>query len=358
MCGLKQTVSHIFYLCFIIINYLIQQNYFSAFRKCALTPPKPMRPLYWTRIVAPKEQTQQLQPTEEEAESISTPVELWQEIDETKLDNLDEFTELFSRQTVVPKKVKEPAKTIKIKCVKVLDCKRSQSVGIFARSLHFDFGSIERAIYHWDTSKISLEILQQLLEHKASPQELEMINDAMTAQSDTPLDGPEQFLLKMSKISCSAERISCIIFQAEFDEACNFISKKVETVRKLCEFLIENEHLKALFSIILTLGNYMNGGNRMRGQADGFGLEILSKLRDVKSKDSKVTLLHFIVKTYINKYRQDGVALHEIVFPIPDVTDINRTLAIDFIEVKDQVDDLNKKLSGKLVNMKTANSLK
>lgn len=26
----------------------------------------------------------------------------------------------------------------------------------------------------------------------------------------------------------------------------------------------------------------MNGGNMQRGQADGFGLEILSKLRDVK----------------------------------------------------------------------------
>ena len=43
----------------------------------------------------------------------------------------------------------------------------------------------------------------------------------------------------------------------------------------------------------------MNGGNRTRGQADGFGLEILAKLKDVKSKDSSVTLLHFIVQLYM-----------------------------------------------------------
>lgn len=43
-----------------------------------------------------------------------------------------------------------------------------------------------------------------------------------------------------------------------------------------------SESLKKLFAIILTLGNYMNGGNGQRGQADGFGLEILSKLKDVK----------------------------------------------------------------------------
>lgn len=45
---------------------------------------------------------------------------------------------------------------------------------------------------------------------------------------------------------------------------------------------MKNEHLKQVFAIILALGNYMNGGNGQRGQADGFGLEILPKLKDVK----------------------------------------------------------------------------
>lgn len=45
---------------------------------------------------------------------------------------------------------------------------------------------------------------------------------------------------------------------------------------------MKNESLKKVFAIILTLGNYMNGGNGTRGQADGFSIEILSKLRDVK----------------------------------------------------------------------------
>lgn len=65
------------------------------------------------------------------------------------------------------------------------------------------------------------------------------------------------------------------------------------------QFLTTSKSLKNVLAIILTLGNYMNGGNRTRGQADGFGLEILAKLRDVKSKDSSVTLLHFIVRAYM-----------------------------------------------------------
>ena len=60
-----------------------------------------------------------------------------------------------------------------------------------------------------------------------------------------------------------------------------------------------NKALKRLFGLILALGNYMNGGNRTRGQADGFGLEILPKLKDVKSSQGSITLLHFIVVKYI-----------------------------------------------------------
>jgi hypothetical protein len=69
------------------------------------------------------------------------------------------------------------------------------------------------------------------------------------------------------------------------------------------QFLTTSKSLKTVLAIILTLGNYMNGGNRTRGQADGFGLEILAKLRDVKSKDSSVTLLHFIVRAYMKVRR-------------------------------------------------------
>lgn len=60
-----------------------------------------------------------------------------------------------------------------------------------------------------------------------------------------------------------------------------------------------SESIKRIFGMILALGNYMNGGNRTRGQADGFGLEILPKIKDVKSKDSGFTLLHFVVTKYI-----------------------------------------------------------
>lgn len=300
-----------------------------------------MKPLYWTRIVAPSVAT----PTQLNVPTNAEEAQLWKEIDETSLDNLDEFTEMFSRPIVEPKKTKEETqKPVKAKTIKVLDSKRSQSVGIFSRSLHVNFDEIEHAIYHCDTSVVSLEALQTLMEIKATSEELEMIQAA--ASQDAPLDPPEEFLLKISNFSCSAERISCIVFQSDFEEGSLSVTKKLNTVISLCDVLMENTDLKTLFSIILTLGNYMNGGNRQRGQADGFGLEILGKLKDVKSKDPKVTLLHFIVKTYISRCRKAGTPLNDIVLPIPDPGDVAKAVAIDFKEVEEQVNSLASKLNG------------
>lgn len=308
-----------------------------------------MKPLYWTRIVAPIKHADVVDaPAEKKEPNIKTPEEeLWQKIDETKLDNLDEFTELFSRQSVVMK-AKESAPAPKIRAIKVLDSKRSQNVGIFVRSIgHIHFAEIEHAIYNCDTSIVSLDVLHYIKDIKATPDEISQIKDAIAqCSNDTPLDVPESWLLKLSQVNSSSERIHCIVFQSEFEESCVIVSRKIKLVKSLSDFLLFNENLKELFSIILTLGNFMNGGNRQRGQADGFGLEILGKLKDVKSKDPKITLLHFIVKTYIERCRKDGCALTDLILPIPDPNDVDRSVVIDFDECKQQLQALKGKVEG------------
>ena len=72
--------------------------------------------------------------------------------------------------------------------------------------------------------------------------------------------------------------------------------------------------------MVLGVGNYMNGGNRTRGQADGFDLDFLSKVRDIKM-NSGGTLLLFIVRQYILKYQMD-VLDNEPKCPVPNITSI------------------------------------
>lgn len=348
--------------------------FFPVQRKSAVNPPKPMRPLYWTRIVTcgpPVPRPPSIANSTDSADNsgsspeelpatgnasavpMAAPVpaapskEMWTEIDETPLDNIDEFTELFSRQAIAPVTKPKELKPKREKSIKVLDPKRSRNVGIFSRSLHMPASEIEHAIYHVDTSVISLETLQQISYMRATDEELQRIREA--DGGDIPLDHPEQFLRDISLISMASERISCIVFQAEFEESVTLLVRKLETVSQLSQQLIESEDLKLVFSIILTLGNYMNGGNRQRGQADGFNLDILGKLKDVKSKESHTTLLHFIVRTYIAQRRKE-MTLPEMTLPIPEPSDVERAAQLDFDEVQQQIKELNRKLTGKLQN--------
>lgn len=104
--------------------------------------------------------------------------------------------------------------------------------------------------------------------------------------------------------------------------------------------------MKDVLAIILTLGNFMNGGNVTRGQADGFGLDILPKLRDVKSKDSKITLLHYIVKVYIRQKSIDPFDTNTVL-PVPEPNDIRRAATVNFEDVGDDLNKLEKQLKGK-----------
>lgn len=52
----------------------------------------------------------------------------------------------------------------KVQPAKILDSKRSKTVGILEKSLRVDFCEVENAVYNLDTSVINLEALQQIYE--------------------------------------------------------------------------------------------------------------------------------------------------------------------------------------------------
>lgn len=68
------------------------------------------------------------------------------------------------------------------------------------------------------------------------------------------------------------------------------------------QMLKTSKEVTIILGLVLAFGNYMNGGNVSRGQADGFELDILPKLKDVKCKNNSSNLLHYLVTTYIKRF--------------------------------------------------------
>uniref|UniRef100_A0A8C0QPV0 FH2 domain-containing protein n=1 Tax=Chelonoidis abingdonii TaxID=106734 RepID=A0A8C0QPV0_CHEAB len=104
-------------------------------RKPAVEPNCPMKPLYWTRI--------QIKDSSET--SILT---LWDSLEEPDIVDTSEFEYLFSKDAVQKKRKclseSYEKKTKAKKIIKLLDGKRSQTVGILISSLHLEMRDIQQ----------------------------------------------------------------------------------------------------------------------------------------------------------------------------------------------------------------------
>ncbi|MGH0164359.1 UNVERIFIED_CONTAM: hypothetical protein FKN15_053906 [Acipenser sinensis] len=268
--------------------------------------------------------------------------------------------------------------------VKLLDGKRSQAVGILISSLHLDMKDIQQAVLTVDNSVVDLETIEALYENRAQSDELDKIKKHYeTSKEDEVklLDKPEQFLYELSqipdfsgrarciifqpaftegialvhrkveivdrvcKIPDFSGRARCIIFQPAFTEGIALVHRKVEIVDRVCKGLLEPRSVKDLLGLILAFGNYMNGGNRTRGQADGFGLEILPKLKDVKSRDNKTSLVDYVVSYYL-RYIDKDTGTEKTVFPLPEPQDLFLAAQVKFEDVMKDLRKLKKELDG------------
>uniref|UniRef100_A0A2K6KSL2 Formin-2 n=1 Tax=Rhinopithecus bieti TaxID=61621 RepID=A0A2K6KSL2_RHIBE len=312
-------------------------------RKQPIEPCRPMKPLYWTRI--------QLHSKRDSSTSL-----IWEKIEEPSID-CHEFEELFSKTAV--KERKKPisdtiSKTKAKQVVKLLSNKRSQAVGILMSSLHLDMKDIQHAVVNLDNSVVDLETLQALYENRAQSDELEKIEKHGRSSKDKenakPWVGPfclenanAVFLYELSLIPNFSERVFCILFQSTFSESICSIHRKLELLQKLCETLKNGSGVMQVLGLVLAFGNYMNGGNKTRGQADGFGLDILPKLKDVKSSDNSRSLLSYIVSYYLRNFDEDA-GKEQCLFPLPEPQDLFQASQMKFEDFQKDLRKLKKDL--------------
>ncbi|XP_014909464.1 formin-like isoform X1 [Poecilia latipinna] len=295
-------------------------------RKPAVEPSRAMKPLYWTRIQIQEDNN----------------YSLWNMLEEPHI-NANEFEDLFAKTTTMEKRkplsqaYERKAKAKKI--IKLLDSKRSQAVGILISSLHLEMKDIQQAVLTVDHSVVDLDAIEALYENRAQPDELEKIRKHYESSEEDDvklLDKPEQFLYELSQIPDFPGRACCMIFQSTFTDGISSIKRKLSSVSCVCKVLLESSSVREVMGLVLALGNHMNGGSRIRGQADGFGLEILPKLKDVKSRDNRISLVDYVVSFYLHNVDKNA-GTEKSMFPLPEPQDV-------FMAAQVKFDDLSRDL--------------
>ncbi|TRY98789.1 hypothetical protein DNTS_014440 [Danionella cerebrum] len=305
--------------------------------KAIIEPPRPMKPLYWTRI--------QLHAKKDAKSAL-----VWEKVQEPSID-FDEFVDTFAKSAIKEKKkpisdtiTKSKAKQV----VKLLSNKRSQAVGILMSSLHLDMKDIQNAVLNMDSTVVDLETLQALYENRAQKEEMDQIEKHVKSSQDKetakPLDKPEQFLLQLSEVPQFSERVFCMLFQSTFTECASSVQRKLETLLRICTALQSGQAVLQVLGLVLAFGNIMNGGNRSRGQADGFTLDILPKLKDVKSSDNSQSLLSYIVAYYLRHFDEDA-GKETCVYPLPEPQDLFQASQMKFEDFERELRKLRKDLN-------------
>ena len=259
---------------------------------------------------------------------------IWFNVKECDIE--EDFFNLFSKGPSI-----KPTCSFSIKqeSIKIIDCKRSLSVGVFLKSQNLSFEIVRDALISFDIQLLSYDLLNSIYPQDEEIRSIQNYLKSSDNANEELLDKPELFLLKLSRIPAYKERINCLCIQNRFLESITSIEYRLNNLSKICDELITSEKVKKILGIVLACGNSMNAMNKEISDADGFDLEILAKLKDVKSKNNKTNLLNYIVNHYVNKIDNDKTK-----FPLPDLNAIKSLSQTSFNELEKELESLIKSI--------------
>ncbi|XP_067939583.1 uncharacterized protein [Watersipora subatra] len=299
-------------------------------KKKKYKPKVSLRPLHWRRILLNSRTSGILKRQKHHAT-------VWEKMEEPKIDK-DEIEELFSLD--VSQRI--PRGSIRRRnFTKVLDRKRSQNLAIVLSGIRQPFPEIKKALINCDVAFLGIDTWRSIYDARATEKEMTEIQDQVETNPRCVLDKPEQFLFNLNELQFGTDRIKCFLLRAHYEEVIRDISSQIDKMAATCNHLTTSENIGKLLSHVLAVGNYLNGGNEQRGQADGYALDVLPKLKHVRGK-KQTTLLEYIASKYKLKC---GTTRGHVENPLPFVVDLDSVSKISYEELQQSLALLNTQIS-------------
>lgn len=249
-------------------------------------PKTKLKPFFWDKVLAKSNQTM-----------------VWHEIKSGSFQFNEEMMEsLFGYSTVDKNKTdrrKEPLSLETPQYIQIIDTKKAQNLSILLRALNVTTEEVCDALR--EGTQLPGELLQTLLKMAPTTEEelkLRLFNGEMSQ-----LGPAERFLKVLVDIPYAFKRVETLLFMKSAQEEVSSIKESLTTLEVACGKLRDSRLFLKLLEAVLKTGNRMNDGT-YRGGAQAFRLDTLLKLSDVRGKDGKTTLLHFVVQEII---RSEGI---------------------------------------------------
>ncbi|GJN22509.1 hypothetical protein PR202_gb10078 [Eleusine coracana subsp. coracana] len=133
---------------------------------------------------------------------------------------------------------------------------------------------------------------------------------SVLALDDSIVDG-DQFFLEMMKVPRVESKLRISSFKIRFRTQVTDLKNSLNIINSVADEVRSSVKLKRVMQTILSLGNALNQGTA-RGAAVGFRLDSLLKLSDIRARNNRMTLMHYLCKVLSDK--------------LPEVLDFDRDL--------------------------------
>lgn len=256
---------------------------FAMPRVAAPTKPKitlktKVKNLQWTRVLLlPKD--------------ADRPDSVWNDLKEPDID----INEVVSLYEVRKKHITEEAEKPKPAVIKkkFLDGKRTQAVCISIAKLP-ESHEVFKALTNYDEQILDCNKVNSLLTSLMTKEEFQQSKNLENEPGEW--DKGEKYLLEINNISCHHEKLKIMSLSYQFDDLYPEVEESVKYLIPACEEIKTNQHFKLFLGTILSLGNILNGGTS-KGQADGFSMDLLSKISGIKDSLGNSILTFVCAKT-------------------------------------------------------------
>ncbi|VDI19316.1 Hypothetical predicted protein, partial [Mytilus galloprovincialis] len=252
---------------------------------------------------------------------------VWKDLIDVKVDP-DKLEHLFeTRMSEIKQKVSK-AEAAGKKEINVLDPKRSNAINIGLTVLPPP-RTIKAGILKMDNSIMNKEGIEKILTSMIPTEEEKgKILEAQMANPDIPLGTAEQFLLTLSSISELQARLSLWLFKLDYEVIESEVAEPLSDLKKGIDELRNNKTFKCILSVVLTIGNFLNGAS-----ARGFSIDYLTKIPEVKDTVHKHSLLHHLC-SIINEQFPDTTDLYS------DIGTLARCSRVDWDELANKLNRL------------------
>ena len=231
-------------------------------------------------------------------------------------DDIKKLTELFRKNDNAHGKViKSGQPSAGSGMAKLLDITRANNVAIQLKAFNdFTLRALAETINDLDPeSKIVGERVQFVSQLLPTPKELQAVKK-YKGDSDR-LSTAELFFKQLIPVKRAEDKVTVMKTMCTLNEHAEEASAAFKTLEEVCGQVMNSWKLEQILLMVLNIGNLMNEGS-VDGGVEAFKFESLPTLSQTKSADGKLTVLDYIVETFIEKGGRDTLFLNS---DFPDI---------------------------------------